>query len=182
MPRPPRSQQRQPQPSIPSLPDELLRAERVAVLGVGSELRGDDVAGVLVARKLQAWCARRGCHRLAAFVGTSAPENLTGEIARFRPDWVVMVDAAHLGREPGAVEIVTREKIGGLSFSTHMLPAPIVLDYLEKTTGCRSLVVGIQLEQTEVLADPSTSVVEAVGRLVRVFQRAFGRPADSGAS
>lgn len=151
----------------------------MAVLGVGSELRGDDVAGVLVARKLKAWCGRTHSKRLAAFAGTSAPENLTGEIARFSPSWVVMIDAAHLGREPGTVEIVTREKIGGLSFSTHMLPAPIVLDYLEKTTGCRSLVIGIQLEQTEVLAKPSKSVTGAVKRLVREFQRAFGGTVES---
>jgi hydrogenase 3 maturation protease len=141
---------------------------------VGSELRGDDVAGVLVARQLKAWCSRTGSTRLAGFVGTSAPENLTGEIARFKPSWVVLVDAAHLEKEPGTVELVTREKIDGLSFSTHMLPAPIVLDYLEQTTGCRSLVVGIQLEQTGVLAKPSASVVSAVRRLVAAFQRDFG--------
>jgi hydrogenase 3 maturation protease len=129
---------------------------------------------VLVARKLRAWCGRTGSTRLAGFVGASAPENLTGEIARFKPSWVVLVDAAHLGREPGTVELVAREDVDGLSFSTHMLPAPIVLDYLERHTGCRSLVVGIQLEQTGLLAKPSASVTRAVRRLVSAFQRAFG--------
>jgi hydrogenase 3 maturation protease len=141
------------------------------VLGVGSELRGDDVAGVLVARRLAAWCARTGAARLAAFDGGAAPENLTGELARFAPDAVVLVDAAHLGRPPGTVELVPAERIGGLTFSTHMLPATIVLDYVRSTTGARTFVLGIQLGQKDVMAKPSPAVVAAVKRVVAAFRR-----------
>ena len=72
-------------PPLPSLPEPLLAAERVAVLGVGSALRGDDAAGILLVRRLRTFCLRTGATRLAAFAGHSAPENLTGEICRFRP-------------------------------------------------------------------------------------------------
>jgi hydrogenase 3 maturation protease len=140
------------------------------VLGVGSELRGDDVAGVLVARRLAAWCARTGAARLAAFDGGAAPENLTGELARFAPDAVVLVDAAHLGRPPGTVELVPAERIGGLTFSTHMLPATIVLDYVRSTTGARTFVLGIQLGQKDVMAKPSPAVLSAVRRVVAAFR------------
>ena len=151
----------------------LAGAARVAVIGVGSDLRGDDVAGVLVARRLRAWAARTGNERLAAFVGGAAPENFTGEIVKFRPDVTVLVDAAHLGREPGAVEVIPPDRIAGLAFSTHMLPAPIFLDYLHKSIGCRSLVIGIDIVQKEVLAPVSPPVERAVRRLVRALQRAF---------
>jgi hydrogenase 3 maturation protease len=140
------------------------------VLGVGSELRGDDVAGVLVARRLAAWCARTGAARLAAFDGGAAPENLTGELARFAPDAVVLVDAAHLDRPPGTVELVPAERIGGLTFSTHMLPATIVLDYVRSTTGARTFVLGIQLGQKDVMAKPSPAVLSAVRRVVAAFR------------
>lgn len=162
--------------AAPTLPDALRAARRVAVLGVGSELRGDDVAGVAVARRLRAWRARTGCRRLAAFDGASAPENLTGEIARFAPDYLVLVDAAYLGREPGAVAIVPAESIGGASLSTHTLPVPIILGYLARTVGCRALVLAIQLEQTEVLARPSPAVARAIRRVAGAFERAFGSP------
>ena len=142
---------------------------------MGSELRGDDVAGVLVARRLAAWCARTGCERLAAFAAGAAPENFSGEILRFAPDCVVVVDAAHLpGREPGAVELIPRDAVEGVSFSTHMLPLPIFLDYLEKRGGCRSLVVGIQVEQKDVLARPSPAVSRAVRRLAGELRRLLG--------
>jgi hydrogenase 3 maturation protease len=142
---------------------------------VGSELRGDDVAGVLVARRLAAFCAarprlRRGVH-LAAFDGGAAPENLTGEIARFAPDLVLLVDAAFLGEAPGAVALVPPERIAGVTFSTHMLPAPFLLDYLHQRTGCRSLVLGIQIAQKEPMSAVSPAVQAGVRRLVAAFRR-----------
>ena len=60
--------------------------------------------------------------------------------------------------------------IGGVSFSTHMLPAPIFLAYLERTTGCRTLVVGIQPAQTDVMgpiSEPVARAVEAVAATIR---------------
>lgn len=121
---------------------------------------------MLVARRLASWAARSGCDRLLAIAGGAAPENFTGEIVRFRPDLVVLVDAAHLGVGPGAVEAIPPERIGGLSFSTHMLPAPIFLDYLVKMTGCRTVVIGIDIAGKEVLAKVSRPVERAVRRIV----------------
>ncbi len=153
------------------------------MLGVGSELRGDDAAGVQVARRLAAALAhaapRRG-RRVAAFDGGSAPENLTGEIARFAPELLVLVDAAFLGREPGTVELVPEERVAGATFSTHMLPVPVLLEYLRGRTGCRTALLGIQLAQKEPMARLSPEVAAAVGRLVAAFRRALLRPPRAG--
>lgn len=150
----------------------LHRARRIAVLGVGSELRGDDVAGVLVARRIDASCRRARSRRLAGFVGCSAPENLTGEIARFAPTHLVVVDAADLGREPGEVDIIPEENIAGTSFSTHTLPLRIIVDYLAQTAGIRAVILGIQPEHTELCAPPSARVLAAVRRVVAALKRA----------
>ncbi|MBI5543173.1 MAG: hydrogenase 3 maturation endopeptidase HyCI [Deltaproteobacteria bacterium] len=143
------------------------------MLGVGSELRGDDFAGVLVARAVEAWRKKAKVEHLAGFEGFSAPENLTGAIARFRPSHVLMVDAAHLGLEPGTVRVLDPEQITGVSFSTHMLPAPIFLGYLSQTTGCRTLVVGIQPTQTDVLGPLSAPVKRAVKAVAQTVCAAF---------
>lgn len=144
------------------------------MLGVGSELRGDDAAGVLVARRLEVFCSLARPRRLAAFVGASAPENVTGPIARFAPSHLLLVDAADLGRPPGEVELVPRDRIDGLAFCTHMLPAPILLGYLEQTIGCACAVLGIQPAQTGVLEQPSPPVARAVRRVVAELEAAFG--------
>jgi hydrogenase 3 maturation protease len=132
------------------------------------------VAGALVARRLAAWARRTGSERLAAFVGGAAPENFTGEILRHRPDLLVLVDAAHLGNAPGAVEVIAPEAVGGLAFSTHMLPVPIFLDYVRGRCGCRTLVLGIDVVQKDVLAPVSPPVERAVRRLVRAFVKHLG--------
>lgn len=148
----------------------------MAVVGVGSSLRGDDAAGLRVAARLAAWVARDGTDRLAAFVGGAAPENFTGEISRYRPDCVVLVDAAHLGRAPGELRLIAPEQVGGLAFSTHMLPVPILLDYLRATTGCRTVVVGLQVAQKDVLAPLTPAVARGVRRLVAALRRAASAP------
>lgn len=72
---------------------------RVAVPGIGNHLFGDDGVGVLMARELTARAGRQAdCLVLDA--GT-APENFTGPLRRFRPDFVLLVDAAQLSAEPG---------------------------------------------------------------------------------
>jgi len=162
---------RRPPRTIPILAEALAGARRLAVLGGGSELRGDDFAGVLVARKLAAWAKRARVATLAGFEGYAAPEHLTGAIARFEPDRVLLVDAAHLGTHPGEVRILPLESIAGVSFSTHMLPEPIIHDYLAKSCGCSSVVLGIQPQQTEVCGPISSPVAEAIEAVVATVRK-----------
>ena len=61
-----------------------------------------------------------------------------------------------------------------------MLPVPILLDYLRATTGCRTVVVGIQVGRKDVLAPLTPAVARGVRRLVAALQRAAGGPAPAG--
>jgi len=151
--------------------EELLEgATRLAVLGVGSELRSDDVAGVLVAKKLErSFSSKPG---LLVAKGGSAPENLTGPIADFRPSHLVVVDCAELGREPGATEVLPIRGVGGLSASTHSLPLRIVVDYLLARCPCEVVVVGIQPERLDFDGRPSRAVLRAARRVAGSLARA----------
>jgi hydrogenase 3 maturation protease len=103
-------------------------------------------------------------------VGHAAPENLTGEIKAYQPSHLVIVDAAHLGQGAGAVDVVPAERIGGVSFSTHTLPMPIIIDYLVQCTGCAPLVVGIEPAHKDVCQPPSEVVLAAVESVVASFK------------
>ena len=125
----------------------LRGAERVAVLTVGSRLRGDDAVGLLTGDELEKLPAPTGpgAARIAVFHGETAPENLTGEIRKFRPTHLVLVDAADMGLAPGMTELIDLDAVGEeASFSTHRMPVTVLLDYLHDATGCRSIIVGIQ--------------------------------------
>ncbi|MDP3791729.1 MAG: hydrogenase maturation peptidase HycI [Candidatus Omnitrophota bacterium] len=120
----------------------LKGAKRIAVLGVGSEFRADDAAGMLVAENIH---KKSKNNRLKVFLGATAPENLTGEIKRYKPTHLIVVDTADLKEKPGAVLLLETEDLGeGVSFSTHKLPAKVMMDYFIQSIKCRIIFIGIQ--------------------------------------
>lgn len=141
---------------------------RVAVLGIGHELRGDDAVGVMVARGLvQAGFALRP-ETLVIEAG-SAPENFTGPLRRFQPDWVVLVDAAELGLAPGAIQWLDWRETVGLSASTHTLPLALLGQFLTTELACRVALIGIQPATTALDAPLSASAQEACEAVVRAL-------------
>ena len=79
------------------------------------------------------------------YTGNTAPENFSGEIKKFYPDHLIVIDAADLREEPGSIMIIDPEIIDGVSFSTHMLPLKVMLQYIQKEIGCRITILGIQV-------------------------------------
>jgi len=121
------------------LKNRLKKAKKIAVLGIGSELRADDAAGMLVAQGV-----RQG-RKLKSFFGETAPENLTGEIKRFKPTHIIIVDTADIKQKPGTVLLLDSKDVGsGVSFSTHKLPAKILMDYFVQSLKCSVVLIGIQ--------------------------------------
>ncbi|OFZ69745.1 MAG: hydrogenase maturation peptidase HycI [Bdellovibrionales bacterium RIFOXYD1_FULL_44_7] len=163
--------------SVRSAVEELKKTlgsqSRLVVVGVGSELRNDDIAGVLVARKLEKIIEESKLDRLRAVVGSSAPESVTGEIIKFKPTHVLIVDTAEIGSEPGQIGIIEASEIQGVSFSTHMLPLSVTVSYLKASIpGLEVFVLGIQPKNIEfgfVVSKEVTSAVEDVVMLVSGF-------------
>ena len=142
---------------------------RVAVVGIGNELNGDDAAGNQVAAKLMAGSGFPE-HFLAINAG-SMPENATSRLRKFGPDLVLMVDAADFGGEAGEITCLDAEKIEGFSASSHTLPLPILGSYLEAELNCKIEYIGIQPEQLEFDAGLSAAVKKAVTDLTVYFNQ-----------
>jgi hydrogenase 3 maturation protease len=152
------------------------------VLGVGSELRSDDVAGILVAEGLER--SFRGRRDLLVVQGGSAPENLTGPLVGFKPSHLVVVDCAELDAPPGSVRLFPVEDIGGLSSSTHSLPLGVIFGYLRGSWPCEILVVGIQPRSLAFDGAPSREARGAARRVRAALARAIrdmNRPAKGSA-
>ena len=123
------------------------KAAKVSILGVGSELRADDGAGLLIAENLIKICEKDKCGvnaKLQVIYGETAPENFTGEIRRFAPTHLVLIDAAEMGLEPGTVKIIKKEDMKGVTFSTHVLPLSVMVDYLANSFKFETIVIGIE--------------------------------------
>lgn len=138
-------------------------AAKVAFLGIGSELRGDDACGIMVAENLKAYIRKRSVGRkFKVFIGGTAPENITGEIKRFHPAHLVLVDAADLGKRAGQVRLIGPEEAGGISFCTHQLPIKIMVDYLVQSIGCAITIIGVQPKKIDFAAPVSLPMQTAV--------------------
>jgi hydrogenase 3 maturation protease len=141
------------------------RAPRLAILGIGHELYGDDAVGVWVAGQLSGLAP--ACGNLLAIKGGPAPENFTGTLRRFGPDLVLMVDAALMDLEPGKTGWLSWQDTSGFSASTHTLPLHLIASYLTAELNCEVALLGIQPAQTRVGAPLSPVVQEAVEDIAR---------------
>ena len=156
--------------AIKSLLEEALAGvSTVAILGCGSPLRGDDAAGSLIATNLADLDARSN-GRARTYYGEVAPESQTGPIKEFNPELLLIIDAVDMSCEPGEVRIIPADEVGGVSFSTHILPLPILMQYLEGEIGCRTLLLGIQVANLELMADMTPAVADAVNTITSALR------------
>ena len=136
---------------------------RLAILGIGNEMRSDDTAGVLIARSLS---QRVSTDQVLILEGGPAPENRTGELRRFAPDLVLIVDAADMGEPSGAVLWISEDDVDGMSASTHSLPLSMLVHYLKLELNCDVRLLGIQVRSNEVGERMSEGVSRAVEQVV----------------
>ena len=137
----------------------------MAVLAVGSDLRADDAAGLLAAEQLVAM-RRTGRQRMKVFFGQTAPENFTGEIRKYQPSHLVVLDAADSGRPGGTVTIADASAAGvAYIYCTHNLPLTVMLNYLAKSLDCQAFIIGIQPHIIE-FGQPSTPAIQRAAKRV----------------
>jgi hydrogenase 3 maturation protease len=144
---------------------------RVAVLGIGHELRGDDAAGVALARLLN---QRQGDADFLAIEAGPSPENCFGPLLAYCPDLVLFVDAAQMGAEPGTIRLLSWNLVKAaegvhLNASTHTLSLPALAEFLSVELGCPIWLLGIQPAQiavSESLSSPVSHAVEGAAAIL----------------
>jgi hydrogenase maturation protease HycI len=141
------------------------RPVRVAVLGIGQELRGDDAAGVYAARALERLIS--ACDHLLVLVAGPAPENFTGVLRRFGPDLVLLLDAAQMDAPPATVAWLAWQAADGISASTHTLPLSILATFLTTDLGCRVTLLGIQPTTISLNAPLSPAIRQTIETVVQ---------------
>lgn len=142
--------------------DFLKEASKTAFLAIGSELRGDDAAGILTANELN---KEKLPENFKVFLGYTAPENLTGEIKKFAPSHLIICDAADSGLNAGEISIISSDDIQGAAFSTHMMPMNVFINYISHDNPCKTLILGIQPKTLEFGAEITETVKNAAVNL-----------------
>lgn len=171
-------------------------SRKIAILGIGNELRGDDAVGVIVARELQESGSARsgllnplsadgfgntalrsrseckcpsGANKTLIIDAGAAPEAFTGRLRRFAPDLVLMIDAAQMDLPPGTIRLIEWQDTIGLSASTHTLPLNVVAQYLVAELGCHVAVIGVQAGGNAFDAPLSPAVRRAANEITHTL-------------
>ncbi len=127
-------------------------------------MRGDDAAGLLVARDLNLRFQNLSGGMIIE--AGPAPESFTGPLRRFNPGFILLIDAAQMGEPPGAVRWLNLDELGGVSASTHTLPLSVIGSYLSVELNSQVSLLGIQPGTLEFNAPLSPSVAKAVREIV----------------
>lgn len=135
-------------------------APRTVIVGVGQELQGDDGAGVVVVKRLAELIEPNESLRLIE--AGHAPENVLGNIVRFRPSLLLFVDATQTNAPPGTIHWMSAGEADSVGGSTHTLSLAILGDYLHRETGAEVYVIGIEPMRIDFGAELSPLVLASV--------------------
>jgi len=149
----------------------LRGARRVAIVGIGSDLRADDAAGVEVVRRLRRNLTSPNVLLIDAGV---APENFTAKIKKFGPSHVLMIDATDLGLKPGAASLVDLSSITGPSIFSHRLPLSIFADYLRAHVETKIILIGIQPANARIGSEMNDHIKKAVDEVSSAILKTLG--------
>lgn len=138
---------------------------RIAIIGVGQDLCGDDAVGLRVVRRLKEELSYRDS--ILVIEGGSAPENVVGVVRRFRPDLVLLVDAGWLNLAPGEARLITPEQAAQSSATTHTLSLAVLAEFLQIDMGCEVAVLVVQVQDVQFGALVSRAVELGAAHVVQ---------------
>jgi len=160
--------------------DKRLGLPRTCLMGVGSDLRGDDSAGLILIRALLQCLPPTEASNILMIEGGPAPENFTGKIRTFQPNLVLIIDAANINESPGTIQWIPLSSIDGMSASSHSLPLSVLAHFLTLELGCEVVILGIQPEQNGIGGELSPLVRAAVDDIVATVSNFYYAPSHQG--
>jgi hydrogenase 3 maturation protease len=151
------------------LAEFIAGSKKIALLGVGNDLRTDDGLGLFIIEGLK---HIEGPNLMIENVG-SVPEAFARPLADFGVERVVMVDAADMLKPPGHIELVTKERIGGIALSTHRMPLSILMQHLENQTGGRTILLAIQPKSIQFGEGITPEIQDTAEKIISTLKTLF---------
>ncbi|MFX1578141.1 MAG: hydrogenase maturation peptidase HycI [Promethearchaeota archaeon] len=148
------------------LRDFIRGAKKIAILGMGNDLRSDDGLGLYIIERLSIDDPRVMIENVG-----SVPEGFARNLAEFGAERVIMVDAADMMKPPGHTELVTKDRIGGISISTHSMPLSFLMMYLEQETGGKTVLIGIQPKSIQFGEGLTPEIQAVVDTIIKTLER-----------
>ncbi|MBP7864686.1 MAG: hydrogenase maturation protease [Acidobacteria bacterium] len=153
------------------------KGDKVLVVGIGNELRGDDGIGCLVARDV-AQAKLEGLDGLDAGI---AIENASVTIRTAGAGLVLMVDAVRIDSIPtGSWSLHPVDALDSFCHTTHSVPLSLIISALAESMPKTSFhFLGINIGPTSDFAPLSEPVKKARTELFSLFQSIWPQPPNT---
>jgi hydrogenase 3 maturation protease len=146
--------------------ESITRGHRVAVVGVGQRLRGDDGAGSLIAEAL------RGRLSAPVFDAGDVPENFIGPLLEAGVDLVLFVDAAAHGGRTGEACLAPLGELAERANTTHTASLALCGRLLE-AEGAECWLLGVEPGSTAFGEELTPAMARGVRRIEALLLRAL---------
>ena len=138
-------------------------SNRVALVGIGHPLRGDDYAGSLIAKALVKKAGNYSRNGLYIFDAEDDVEGMISKLAKLHPKHVVFIDACEMKMKPGELKLLSIADTSYPFFTTHGIPLKLLAQKLLPES--EAWILAIQPESLE-LADLSTKLKETAKSVI----------------
>lgn len=142
-----------------------LKGKQVVVLGVGNVLKSDDAVGSRIAEELLKLVNNP---KVLVIDCGLAPENFLSKIVEHDPDYILLIDTASFGGEPGStfvIELDATSEEFHIS-NTHKLSLKLLANILHRQLTSTILLLGIQPASVEFGDELSPVVASAKDKIV----------------
>ena len=147
-------------------------AEKVVIAGIGNEIRKDDFVGVKIVRELAKKLKSKNVFLIEC---ETVPESYVGQIAKFNPSHVLLIDAGMLGLEPGQAKLVDVKQLAMYpAISTHALPLRIFCELVEEMTKAKIALLAIQPKNVDFGEGLSPELEKTAEQITRILLRILG--------
>ena len=143
--------------------------EKIVILGIGNEIKGDDGLGPIIAQKSLLLFDKN--KNITVFDGGTVPENYTGLIRKENPTHIILVDAVDMKKKPGYIRVVRKEEIAKYNISTHAMPVSFLIKYMETTVNAQIILIGIQPKSMGFAEPVSKEVEKSIDKVTATFDR-----------
>ncbi len=140
---------------------------RTLVITLGSTLRADDGVGPYVCGRV-----KFKSPDLRLLDAGTTPENVAQTAIDWKPDKIILIDAAHFGGSAGEARVIPLAGINRQTvLSTHSFPLSVTFSIVQEDTGAELVVVGVQAASLDYKEGLSPEVESTASRLAEYFNK-----------